>query len=249
MCDARQVLRPPRWVAVAVAVAALGFVVIATRSGRLATVWTAGTASATAADAATATHPASATPTPSPAARKAPVPLPLQIIAVAVLIWIVTLIVYWLILLPAGRYRPRFRPGRRRLEARTVAPAAAVDRAGAHLAAAAAAGLQALDEGEPGNAVVASWLRLERAAADVGVRRRPAETSAELAARVLADQPVSPAAIDRLAELYREARYSDHVLDETARAEARAALDQIRRELVGSAPRPPWRRPVQAAGR
>jgi hypothetical protein len=45
---------------------------------------------------------------------------------------------------------------------------------------------------------------------------------------------VSSGPLLRLADLYREARYSRHELPESARTEARAALEQLRAELEGS---------------
>jgi len=44
--------------------------------------------------------------------------------------------------------------------------------------------LAALQEGTPRNAIVACWLRLEKAAGQAGVARHPAETSTEFTARV-----------------------------------------------------------------
>ncbi len=95
-----------------------------------------------------------------------------------------------------------------------------------------AEGFARLDEGRPGDAIVACWLAFERTAAAAGVARRPSETPAELAVRVLAAHWVSRQALDRLADLYREARFSGHGLPESARAEARAALDLLRGELA-----------------
>lgn len=79
--------------------------------------------------------------------------------------------------------------------------------------------------------MVACWVRLEQAAARAGTARHPAQTAAELTARVLAAHRVAPDTLRRLADPYREARSSRHVLDERARDEARAALEQIRQEL------------------
>lgn len=92
-------------------------------------------------------------------------------------------------------------------------------------------GFARLDEGRPGDAIVACWLAFERTAAAAGVARAPSETPAELAVRVLAVHWVSRQALERLADLYREARFSAHGLPESARAEARAALELLRTEL------------------
>ncbi len=96
------------------------------------------------------------------------------------------------------------------------------------------AGLEDLDEsGDPRRAVIACWLRLERAAAAAGTPRRAAETPGDLVARVLAEQRVTPAGLERLTALYREARYSRHELDDDVRRSARAALEDVRRDLSG----------------
>lgn len=95
------------------------------------------------------------------------------------------------------------------------------------------AALEELEEtGDPRRAVIACWLRLERAVADAGTPRRAAETPAELVTRVLAAHRVRPARLERLVALYREARYSRHELDDGVRRSARAALEDVRRDLT-----------------
>jgi hypothetical protein len=114
-----------------------------------------------------------------------------------------------------------------------AAPAAdAVD--SARLAAAVDAGLRELADGGPGEGVVACWVQLERAAADAGTHRTQPDTPSELAGRLIDRHDVSPAPLLRLAALYREARFSAHVLPESARTEARAALEQIAAELAAT---------------
>ena len=82
-------------------------------------------------------------------------------------------------------------------------------------------------EGSPRNAIVACWLRLEAAAAAAGVEPRPSDTAEEATTRILAERSVDPLAALRLAELYREARFSSHVMDEDARGAAIACLEAI----------------------
>jgi hypothetical protein len=91
--------------------------------------------------------------------------------------------------------------------------------------------LIAIERGETREAIIACWLRLEDIAGEAGVSRRPAETASDLTERVLATYQVSAATLSRLADLYREARFSAHRLDDTARDEARSALEQVRDEL------------------
>jgi hypothetical protein len=99
----------------------------------------------------------------------------------------------------------------------------------------------ALRRGSPRNAIIECWLLLEAAVERAGVQRRPADTSAELTARVLADHDVDAAAIATLAALYREARFSDHEMHETSRQAAIEALDRVHDRL-----RPALRHPHRA---
>lgn len=81
--------------------------------------------------------------------------------------------------------------------------------------------------GEPRNAIVESWSRLERQLADAGVERRPTDTSTDLVVRTLDRLAVDPDALGSLAALYREARFSAHPIGESQRRAALAALDTI----------------------
>lgn len=85
--------------------------------------------------------------------------------------------------------------------------------------------------GAPRNAIVQCWLRLERAVERAGLERDEADTPAEFTSRVLGRYDVDPEAIDALATLYREARFSDHVLGETEREAAVVSLDALHRSL------------------
>lgn len=97
----------------------------------------------------------------------------------------------------------------------------------ATIAAEAAAQRAALERGEARNAIVACWSRLEHMVTSVGFERDPADTPTEFTARVLARFEVDPGAIDELAALYREARFSTHAMGEAERTRALAALDAI----------------------
>lgn len=81
------------------------------------------------------------------------------------------------------------------------------------------------------NAIVSCWLRLENLAVAADVEHPPADTSAELAARVLSRFAVDENAITTLSALYREARFSDHEMGESARAQALVALDAVHEGL------------------
>lgn len=91
-----------------------------------------------------------------------------------------------------------------------------------------------LREGDPRNAIVAAWLRFEVQGDAAGVGRKPWETSSEYALRILDLVSADSGAVNRLAGLYREARFSDHPITEDHRAEALDALVRIRRGLGAS---------------
>lgn len=86
---------------------------------------------------------------------------------------------------------------------------------------------RALEEGDPRNAIVACWHRFEQHAAAAGIERAAWETSSEFTLRVLDDVSADPAAVTTLADLYRDARHSNHEITEESRARAREALDRI----------------------
>ena len=92
-------------------------------------------------------------------------------------------------------------------------------------------GLADLREGDPRNAIVAAWLRLEAATESEHFTRDPADTPTEFVRRVLAAYRLDAAAIDRLAARYREARFSEHVVTEAHRAEARRCLEALLTDL------------------
>ena len=94
------------------------------------------------------------------------------------------------------------------------------------------AALELLNDGEPRNAIVASWERFELSADELGFGRRPWETSSEFVLRMLTVVEADHGAVTRLERLYREARYSTHVLGEDAREQARAALLEIQGSLL-----------------
>jgi Domain of unknown function (DUF4129) len=94
-------------------------------------------------------------------------------------------------------------------------------------------GLIELDEGDtdPRRAVIACWVRLERAAASAGTARQPGDTSTDLVARVLAAHRVDAALLAELAARYREARFARHTVDAATRDQVRSALRRVRDQL------------------
>jgi hypothetical protein len=85
--------------------------------------------------------------------------------------------------------------------------------------------------GHPRNAIVACWDRFEEHAERVNAARKPWETSSEFTLRLLDAVSADPAAVARLEALYREARFSDHEIDETRRDAAIEALRAIHASL------------------
>ncbi len=96
------------------------------------------------------------------------------------------------------------------------------------------AGLEdlAADGTDPRAVVIACWLRLEKAAWSAGVDRGTADTAGDLVAKLLAEQRVSGAVLDRFATVYRQARYAPHEVGTELRDEARQALRQLDAELA-----------------
>lgn len=102
---------------------------------------------------------------------------------------------------------------------------------------------QLLGRGTPANAVVAAWVRLEDAVRGAGLRDDDSRTSTELVTSVIGGFGVRQAPLERLAELYREARFSRHPVGEDARTRAGEALREIQGDLrrvttVTAGPRP-----------
>jgi len=165
-------------------------------------------------------------------ADRAETPLWLKILAsiflLAVLGTILALVVY-LVLLARERAGGRTRQGvRERVEFTSLdEPARLVEAITSD--AAEQDGL--LRDGDPRNAIVAAWLRFEAQGDSVGLGRRSWETSSEYAIRILDLVSADSGAVNRLAGLYREARFSDHPITEVHRSEALEALAGIRRSL------------------
>lgn len=104
----------------------------------------------------------------------------------------------------------------------------------ASMAATAEAQRAALERGEARNAIVACWSHLEHTVTGAGFERDPADTPTEFTARVLARFDVDRVAIDDLAALYREARFSTHEMGEPERTRALSALDAIHAGIAAS---------------
>jgi hypothetical protein len=217
-----------------VAVAALALVAVAARSGRTETLTPITTASSS--PAATATRTGALGPTGPRTVLDEPADTSIISGVIVFALGLAMVLALLAVLLRRGRRGRPWGGAGAVVEHRRPDPAAAPQASAVvaqALAGAVEAGLRVVAEGESRDAVITCWVLLERAAAEAGTARRPAETSAELATRVLAQHRVSAAPLRRLGELYRMARYSTHPLGEDARAEARSALVQVRNELAG----------------
>lgn len=85
--------------------------------------------------------------------------------------------------------------------------------------------LELLDQiGEPRDAVVRSWLALERAAEASGAPRRPADSPTEFTSTVLRSTTADADAVARLLALYQRARFSEHPVGLAEVTEARACV-------------------------
>lgn len=85
--------------------------------------------------------------------------------------------------------------------------------------------------GEPRDAVIAAWLQLELAAKGEGLVRDPASTPTEFTMAVLRATKANPETGERLLEVYLLARFSEHPVLGPHVAQARAALEELRKEL------------------
>lgn len=94
------------------------------------------------------------------------------------------------------------------------------------------AGLADLDAGaDPRKAVIACWLRLERAAAVAGTARLAADTPEDLVLRLLAAHRVDQATLEDLAAAYRRARYAPAEVPAELADSARQALAAVAAQL------------------
>jgi hypothetical protein len=113
-------------------------------------------------------------------------------------------------------------------------PTPMADDGGAEVIAAVDAGIVELSDTDtdPRRAVIACWVRLERAAAAAGTPREPGDSPTDLVTRLLAGHQISRPTLEGLALVYREARYATHAIGERSRQGAIEALRQLRAELA-----------------
>ena len=106
------------------------------------------------------------------------------------------------------------------------------------LVAALDAGLEELSDADrdPRRAVIACWVRLEQAAAAAGTPRHPGDSPTDLVGRLLNEQQVDARVLAALLEVYRQARYATHTVDDQMRRQARDALQRLRADLGTAVP-------------
>ncbi|MFE6865289.1 DUF4129 domain-containing protein [Kitasatospora sp. NPDC057692] len=102
------------------------------------------------------------------------------------------------------------------------------------LAAAVATGRRSLHGADARAAVIACYAAMEGSLAASGLERRVSDNPAELLERAVADDRVDRAPAYALTELFREARYSSHPMDDGHVRRARAALDAIAARLAAA---------------
>ena len=106
------------------------------------------------------------------------------------------------------------------------------------LVAALDAGLEELSDTDrdPRRAVIACWVRLEQAAAAAGTPRHPGDSPTDLVGRLLNEQRVDAGVLAALLEVYRQARYATHTVDDQMRQQARSALQRLRTDFEAGVP-------------
>ena len=179
------------------------------------------------------------TATPSAVASPPPAPEPARGLpdwvgtAALVLLGVIGVLVVVLIVVALLRERRR-RPGAQgRRKQRQAQPRTAEE-----LVAALDAGLEELSDTDrdPRRAVIACWVRLEQAAAAAGTPRHPGDSPTDLVGRLLNEQQVDAGVLAALLEVYRQARYATHTVDDQMRRQARSALERLRADLGAGVP-------------
>ncbi|MCY1142983.1 DUF4129 domain-containing protein [Actinoplanes sp. Pm04-4] len=172
------------------------------------------------------TKPSFQSPPPPPEAAQG---LPDWIDTVAlVVVGLIVLVVVGLLIYSLVRDRRRRSGKNDRRRRRDNQPRTAEE-----LVAALDAGLEELSDTDrdPRRAVIACWVRLEQAAAAAGTPRHPGDSPTDLVGRLLREQQVDARVLAALLEVYRQARYATHTVDDEMRRQARSALERLRADL------------------
>lgn len=154
--------------------------------------------------------------------------------AALVVLGVVVAIVLVLLIVSLLRDRRR-RKGRNKRDRKRPADQ---PRTAEELVAALDAGLEELSDTDrdPRRAVIACWVRLEQAAAAAGTPRHPGDSPTDLVGRLLSEQQVDARVLAALLDVYRQARYATHTVDDQMRRQARSALERLRADLGAGVP-------------
>jgi Domain of unknown function (DUF4129) len=118
----------------------------------------------------------------------------------------------------------------RRWQQRTITPGPTVAQ---ELATALTDAIDDLEaEPDPRRAVIAAYARMERELGRIGLARSPSETAIEYLRRVLLDLSTSGDAVERLTELFEQAKFSHHEVTPEMKREAVDALREIREGIA-----------------
>lgn len=82
--------------------------------------------------------------------------------------------------------------------------------------------------------VIRTYARMERALGQIGVARDPSESSQEFLQRALAHLGARAGAARQLTDLFEQARFSTHPVDEAMRAQAATSLRTVRDEIASA---------------
>ncbi|GAA0533490.1 hypothetical protein GCM10010172_12990 [Paractinoplanes ferrugineus] len=153
------------------------------------------------------------------------------LVILGIILVVVLVLVAWAVLRDAAKRRARKGKRGRRTGQEGV-------RTAEELVAALDAGLEELSDTDrdPRRAVIACWVRLEQAAAAAGTPRNPGDSPTDLVGRLLREQRVDAQVLAALLEVYREARYATHAVDNTMRQQAISALERLRADLGAGVP-------------
>lgn len=152
--------------------------------------------------------------------------------------WTLLAVVAVVLVAVLARLLWRARP-RRRVQVMTTAPpapsgAVSVEERAAALRRGAMTAMELLDEiPDPQDAVIRSWLALERAADSSGAPRSPADSPTEFARRLLTATGADTDAVRKLLFLYHRARFSGHPVGLPQVIQARACVASLSRSLAG----------------
>jgi uncharacterized protein DUF4129 len=153
------------------------------------------------------------------------------LVLLGIILVVVLVLVTWAVLRDAARRRAR-KGNRGKIKGKDGV------RTAEELVAALDAGLEELSDSDrdPRRAVIACWVRLEQAAAAAGTPRHPGDSPTDLVGRLLSEQRVDAQVLAALLEVYREARYATHTVDNRMRQQAISALERLRADLGAGVP-------------